>query len=135
MGDSDRWGCGCVLLSEIATTRTIHENKEKTCCNNNTSSSFCILGSSTTTIIIITSHNLFSYCFSSPLPSSSKVCKKRQRLILIFLFNYVTLAIIWRLIKNMILTAAVTLAEWKKAKKRSKKNTIIIIPSSRIDER
>jgi hypothetical protein len=34
----------------------------------------------------------------------------------------------------MILTA-VTLAEWKKAKKRSKKNTIIVIPSSRIDER
>jgi hypothetical protein len=95
MGDSDRWGCGCVLLSEIATTRTIHENKEKTCCNNNTSSSFCILGSSTTTIII-TSHDLFSYCFSSPLPPSSKVSKKRQRLILILLFNYVTLAIIWR---------------------------------------
>jgi hypothetical protein len=85
----------CVLLSEIATTRTIHENKEKTCCNN-TSGSFCILGSSTTTIIIITSHKLFSYCFSSPLPSSSKVYKKRQRLILIFLFNYVILAIIWR---------------------------------------
>ena len=35
----------------------------------------------------------------------------------------------------MILTAAVTLAEQKKAKKIPKKNTIIIIPSSRISER